>query len=174
MVTGGLRRHWQWARLTLTFILACLLLTGSTIYARDAEEYVRKFTRSREFSFSHWTMGAVHFKLGQFALGVPAYLRSVDRQNVVRTYITIVVEAGNQETRLEQMIGDPVGNFSQATIQALSEELTNVRQRQTALQPIAETILQEQAAMVLSEMGFGLGGEPFHLWRFILRSRQRR
>ncbi len=161
MATLRLRRLWLWSRPALTLILACLLLAGSTIHARDTAEYVRKYTRSREFSFSHWTMGAVRLKLGQFALGVSGYLKSVDRRNVVRTYIDLVVEAGDQEARLEQMMSDPDGTFPPATIHALAAEITNIRQRQTALQPVAETILQEQAAMVLSEMGLGLGGEPF-------------
>lgn len=161
MVKGRLRRLWVWSRPTLALILAGLLLTGSTLHARDTADYARKYTRSREFSFSKWTMDAARLKLGQFALGVSGYLESVDRQNAVRTYIDLVVEAGNQEARLEQMMSDPEGAFPPATIHALTADITNIRQHQTALQPIAETILQGQAATILSEVGLGLGGEPF-------------
>jgi hypothetical protein len=59
------------------------------------------------------------------------------------------------------MISDPERTFPPATIQGLLAEITDIRQHQRALQPVAETILQEQAALILSEMGFGLGGEPF-------------
>jgi hypothetical protein len=161
MVKRRLRRLWDLSRSTLTLVLACLLLTGSTIHARDTAEYVRKFTRAREFSFSHWTMGALRLKLGQFALGATGYLSGVDGQTAVRTYIDLVAEASDQEVRLEQMMSDPNGIFPPATIRALSEEVTRIRQLQNVFQPVAETILQEQAAMVLSEMGLGLGGEPF-------------
>jgi hypothetical protein len=140
----------------LVTLSALFLLTQSVPAARQAADRVRQFTRAIEFDFAGWTAKAAWAKLAASSLAVTDYLSEGDRSRIVRDYVGKIDRASRLETDLAvrlagQAVPDP-------ETKAIARELEQLRQEMTALQPLAEPIVQEQVAVVLAELGLDAGG----------------
>jgi hypothetical protein len=155
------RRIRTWLVKVLWIILSVLLLAGSTIQLRDPDDHVHPFTRQREFDFTNWTLDALLVKFGQVSLGAAGYLSEYDRQELVLTYFDLVMEARQLETRLTEIYADPGLTDKESIATQVIIERNSVWNRQSELQPVVETVLQEQVSFVLTSLGLDLGGAPF-------------
>ncbi|MEE9216241.1 MAG: hypothetical protein V3U32_02295 [Anaerolineales bacterium] len=138
-----------------------ILLTASAARVLDRRDQVQRFTRQLEFDYLSWTARALGKKLSQFGLGASAFLSEEDRNQVVMDYLELVREAGRLSGELASVLSDPNLPNPELTAQPISEELQLVRKRLGDLKPLAETVLQENVAVVLEEQGLGVGGTPF-------------
>jgi hypothetical protein len=146
----------QLAWRVLVTLCALFLLTQSVPAARQAADRVRQFTRAIEFDFAGWTAKAAWAKLAASSLALTDYLSEGDRSRIVRDYVGKIDRASRLETDLAvrlagQAVPDP-------ETKAIARELEQLRQEMTALQPLAESIVQEQVAVVLAELGLDAGG----------------
>ncbi len=152
---GGVLRRAAW------LALLAALLAQSTVPLRDPVERLRRYTRAREFDFLGWTLDALGVKAVQASLGVSAYLSDADRPALVRGYFDRVAQAEEIQARLTEIYADPAQPDPGRLAAPLDAQLASVRRELDRLQPTVETILQEQAAAVLTDIGLGAGGAAF-------------
>jgi len=122
---------------------------------------VRTFTRSVEFDFVGWTVRALGVRSGEFVHHAGAYLQDADRQALVREYFRLLENERVQGRELEMALSDPEGTFSSQEIDALRSAWEGARAEVDEIQPIVETIMQEQVAETLINLGLGKGGKLF-------------
>jgi hypothetical protein len=156
-----IRRIRTWLVKVLWIIFSILLVAGSTVQLRDPDDHVHLFTRQREFDFTNWTLDALLVKFGQVSLGAAGYLSEFDRQELVLTYFNLIIEARQLETRLTEIYADPSLTDKESAVAQVIIERNSVWNRQSELQPIVETVLQEQISFILADLGLDLGGAPF-------------
>jgi hypothetical protein len=148
------------SRIVLTFLIALLLLSSSSMLLSDQTEQVRAHTRDIEFDFLDWTLDALRLKLFESALGTGGYLSVDARHGLVMDYLGLVAEILQLKEYVDQIYADPnITNPQLASVpfyQKLDE--LNVQYDRTA--PIAEAILESQISYVLDWLGIGVGGEP--------------
>jgi len=142
-------------------VLLTLLMVGASIQQRDPISQIRRYTRSIEFDFFDWTLDALFIKLEQYSLGTAGYLWETDRHDLVLTYFDKVREARTIELRLQEVLTDPNLEAPEITATPIIAERNDVWRILSELEPIVETVLQEQVATVLSEIGVHLLGTPF-------------
>ena len=147
--------------LIVAVLVLSILLTASATPILDRQDQVRRFTRQLEFDYLTWTTHALGKKLGQFGLGAPGFLTDEARNQAVLDYLELVREAGRLSGDLERMLSDPNLLDSQLAAQPTNRELQIVREQLEQLKPLAETVLQENVAVVLEDLGLGVGGTPF-------------
>ena len=150
--------HFGWRG--FLFILVLLLLAGSTLQSTDAIDHIQRFTRAHEFNFLSWTLDAFAVKVGQWGLGVSSYLDDEDQEVIVLDYIQLVDDVRREERYLEDILGDPTIDDVSPLIDEQIDVLTTLRNQEGNLQPLAESILQEQIAFMVSAMGIELAGVP--------------
>ena len=122
---------------------------------------MRTFTRSVEFDFVGWTVRALGVRSGEFVHHAGAYLQDADRQALVREYFRLLENERVQGRELEMALSDPEGTFSSQEIDALRSAWEGARAEVDEIQPIVETIMQEQVAETLINLGLGKGGKLF-------------
>lgn len=156
-----LRRVWFWFSKLFWMVLLTLLMVGATTQQRDPISQIRRYTRSIEFDYFDWTLDALFIKLEQYSLGTAGYLREADRHDLVLTYFDKVREARRIESRLQEILADPNLKDPEIIAAPIIVERDDVWRTLSELEPIVETVLQEQVATVLSEIGVHLLGTPF-------------
>lgn len=134
-----------------------LLLGGSASLIQDQNDQVRRYTRALEFDYVSWTMQALGVKLGHFGLDAANYLSRPDRTQLVRDYLEQVRESDRLEAELARALADPTAADPESVARPLMLEVEQQRQHMEALQPLAESVLQENVASVLDDWGLGLG-----------------
>lgn len=157
---------------TWVIILACVL-TGSTLTDRDPYARIRRFTRVSEFDFAGWTLSALGVKVGQASLGNAGYLARPAREALVREFLDLTRQADELEARQLELTADPSRPGSSPEAASNASRLEETRRRLSTIQPDVETILQEQEAVILADLGLDLGGlslppVSFHLTRLPL------
>jgi len=135
-----------------------LFLGASTVASGDPLERVRRFTRQQEFEYVGWTLDALLFKLSAFSVGAAGYLPEPDRQDLVRSYAELIVEAGQLEARLAEIYGDPLADDPMASAAVTERQLDEARDRLRQLLPLVETVVQDQVAVALQDLGLDAAG----------------
>jgi len=146
-------------RLLLWALTLSILLTYSNVRLQDPLEQVRRFTRADEFDFLTWTVDAAAVKIGQASLGDTGYLDPAQGREVVLEYLRLIQAAEELQARLAEIYADPSLTDPASASAPVASELTATRESSRRLQPAAEAVLQEQVAVVLADLGLGLGGE---------------
>ncbi|MBW8010392.1 MAG: hypothetical protein FVQ83_04000 [Chloroflexi bacterium] len=150
-------------RLTIRLIFLTMfiqVLGPSSLPPGDELTRVRAFTRSIEFDFADWTLDALIVKLNQISLPVADYLDEAAQHRVVLDFLDLVREIRTTEFELELIYADPNEENVEAAAAPLSQQLDALYAQRDELGPLAETVLQSQLKVILTEMGFTLGGQP--------------
>ena len=113
----------------------------------------------REFDFLTWELNALREKGMAEAGDGHAYLDEDARKEAVLFYLELVASARRLDEEVRQIYADPEVTNPDVASGPLRQELADTRATLTQMQPLAETIVQEQVASVLAEEGFGLLGE---------------
>jgi hypothetical protein len=146
-----------------------ILLAGSTLlFSTDPGDAARRYTRPVEFDFVNWTLDALGVKLGQSALATPFYFNEPNRHQLVLDYFHLMDTILQDEDKLNLIYTDPSVKNPEAASASLRVVLAGLYTRQSQLDPLAESILQEQVSATLSVEGLTTGGQPippvlFHL-----------
>jgi len=137
-----------------------MFLSGaSTLAMSEPVDQVRRYTRQNEFEFVGWTLASLSMKLGQYSLGVTEYLPEEERVSLVLDYFDKLNQFQQKERELENLLGDPAISEQSVDVQSLREQTFELRSRLDYIQPLVESILQEQVAFILSGFGLGAGGK---------------
>jgi hypothetical protein len=146
-----------------------ILLSGSTLlYSNAPGDAARRYTRPVEFDFVNWTLDALGVKLGQSAIAAPYYFDGPARHQLVVDYFNLMDTILQDENKLNLIYSNPSVKDPAAASTSLRAELAGLYTRQSQLDPMAESILQEQVSATLADEGLTTGGQPippvlFHL-----------
>ncbi len=138
-----------------------LLLTYSSVRLQDPLQQVRRFTRAAEFDFLTWTVDAAAVKIRQASLGNSGYLDRDQGREAVLGYLQLVRVSEEQQANLAEVYADASLDDREAAAAPLAARLAKTRADLQHLQPAAEAVLQEQVAVVLADLGLGVGGAVF-------------
>ena len=154
-------RIWRVIKRCSLLLMAILLLGGSGLNVHDIVDRIRLFTRPVEFNYLSWTIEASFEKLSQLSLHPAAYAVEDERVQLVFDYLELVRSAQQTELEVQEAMGDPDADQANSALHERLEDLENIRNQLNQLGPPAESILQEQVAIVIADMGLELGGAPF-------------
>ena len=150
----------KYLRLVFWWIFSTLLLTKSILPPADTVEQIRSFTRYTEFDYISWTIDAVFDKICQTAVDIPRFLSGEEQLELVRSSLSLTEQIRTTEAVIETIYADP--NIDNPDI-AASEAKSTLQQLKTIekyLEPLSETILQQQASRVLQDLSLAYGGQP--------------
>ena len=150
------------------FFFAILLAGSTLLYSTQPGNATRRYTRPYEFDFVNWTIDAFGVKLGQSALSAPFYFDGPNRHQLVLDYFHLMDSILQDENKLDIMYSDPSVKDPGAASASLRATLARLYTSQSQLDPLAESILQEQVSATLAAQGLTTGGQPippvlFHL-----------
>jgi hypothetical protein len=156
-----LTRIGQWLALGLILLAAPLLLGGSAAIALNRSDQVRRFTRAMEFDYVSWTSVSLLEKFEYSALRPAIYLTEPERKTLVLQYVELVGETARLRGELEAILADPNQADPQRAGRPVGVEWEETRGRLEELRPLAESVLQENVAAVLDDLGVGWGPALF-------------
>ena len=147
---------------------AILLASSTLLYSTAPGDAVRRYTRPVEFDFVNWTLDALGVKLGQSAISAPFYFDGPARHQLVLDYFHLMDTILQDEDKLNLIYSDPSVKDPGTASASLRAVLAGLYTRQSQLDPLAESILQEQVSATLAVEGLTTGGQPippvlFHL-----------
>ena len=138
-----------------------MILSGSTLlYSTDPADAARRYTRPFEFDFVNWTLDALEVKLGQSAIAAPYYFDGSARHQLAVDYFHLMDTILQDENKLNLIYSDPSVKNPAAASTSLRAELAGLYIRQSQLDPLAESILQEQVSATLADLGLTTLGQP--------------
>lgn len=117
-------------------------------------------TRDIEFDFVSWTINALGVKLSQSALGAGNYMTEGNRHALVVEYLELVSEINQAEYELRLVYSDPNIQDPEAASAGLRIALEELYEGRAELAPFAETVLQDQLGVIVSDLGLTVGGQP--------------
>jgi hypothetical protein len=136
-----------------------MLLGGSIVSPGDQSERVRAFTRAIEFDYVSWTIDALGIKLGQAALSTTGYIPESDRSDIVLDVLSQTNQINILEGKLNDVYADPNITDHEAASVEIRHELDDLKGKRAELQPLAESILQEQINEIATQAGLTFGGQ---------------
>jgi hypothetical protein len=139
---------------------ATALLGRSNTIPGDQFELARAYTRSIEFNYVSWELGALWTKLSQWALGASAYLPDNTRKQTVLDHLKLLGQIQHVQGQLYEIYSNPNIVDPKTASTDLRLELTRLKTRQEKLEPLAESILQGQISIVVSDLGLTVEGQP--------------
>lgn len=149
-------------RLIFAFNALLAVIVGLLIFARDwpplgtEEEKLNAIVSQQQFDFLVWEANAFATKAKAALTGGHLYLTEEERKQLVLDYLALLRRAQELDGQINALYVDPNVTDPAAASADLLEELTAVRQQITAVQPLAEAIVQDQVAAVLADEGFDM------------------
>jgi hypothetical protein len=137
------------------------LLGGATLRVSGRQTEARSFTRPLEFDFVQWTVDALSVKFAQYGLDSAGYLVPDRRTAIVRQTMALLDQDAHLQSELQDLYGQPGLQDRAELIRAKQSEIAAAERQLADLQPTAETILEEQMAVVLADLGLDAGGKSF-------------
>lgn len=146
---------WALFGLVLAFFLA-----RDVYVAADTAGQVRAHVRRVEFDFLDWTLAAAGGKLRQASVDEQHFLTDAVRSNTVRHFFDLRRELEQVERDIQARYADPAVTDKAAATAKLSLRQAELRDALRQVQPLAESILQEQLSVILAEQGLTTAGQP--------------
>lgn len=147
-------------RLFFGFTTAILLLGGSSLSPTNQTERIRVFTRAIEFDYVAWTLDALGVKLAQEALGTSEYIPEDAQSQLVLDYLALVNEIYANQGKINQLYSDPGITDPKTASLELREKLAQQEDQLARLEPLAETILQNQISATAAHLNLSFAGQP--------------
>ncbi len=144
----------------IVLTVCSLALASSAPRPADEVDRVRAYTRQLEFNYLGWISDAAELKLQQSAVGIPGYMDLESRKVVVSDYLWVTQRITQADDALNRIYADPTITDKRAASVYIKAELTQLNQRQDALAPLAEGILQAEVTQVAAQLGLTTLGQP--------------
>ncbi len=156
-----------WHRIKIIVSLLLLGVVGLLLFTYEwpafgSEKYqLQAAIGSNQFDFAIWEAEAFAAKAEAILANGQSYLPAETRKEIVLHSMELAREIERLEERINRAYVDPDTADPDGATAALQAELTQKRQALKRIQPIAEAILQDQAAAVLADEGFAILGETW-------------
>lgn len=147
--------------LAILLMLMATPLTRSTVLVVTAQEKAAQLTRGLEFDYVSWLLEAAGIKTGETGIAVTQRLTAPQQHQLVLRYFDLARDLEWVAFQVQQIYTDPQVSDPQseaADLLAQQQQIQNALQR---LDPLVESILQQQVASTLVKMGIARLGEPF-------------
>jgi hypothetical protein len=152
------RALWILDKIFAILILA-ILLTGDLPRLANPTDRVRTFTRAVEFDYPTWVWNAAWTKINQSVIGAPDIFNHSNSKQIVVEYLRATQQILQIESRIEEIFSDPGTQDKESATVDLRRQRDQLRLRQDALAPFAESVLQNQVAEIFAEQGLTAGGQ---------------
>ncbi len=140
---------------TLTFIAGYAAPSPT-----DKIETIRAYTRGKEFDYLEWMSAAELLKLRAASVRLPYAIDRETQKRLVMENLRLTQSILDEERRLETIYADPAIADKESAAQETLAQLAAWRARAAQIVPLAESVLQEQTAAVLAEIGLAQAGQP--------------
>lgn len=156
-----------WKRLLAALRFGALALVFIVLAApewpdfKDDRYQIDAIIGQRSFDFVVWEINALLTKGQAFLVDGQDYITDEERQSLVLEYLALVGEVRGQERQLETIYSDPDIPDPDSESNELRQQIATNRAKLEKIQPIAESIIQEQVAAVLVDEGFDLLGSAW-------------
>lgn len=140
--------------------ICLLLLAQSGCFTGDKTEQIRAYTRAIEFDYISWTLKALGLKITQNVVDTPQYLSQSGQRKLVFTQLKLVQDIDQTNSKIERIYANPQVLDPAKDSAVDYQQLQKLIATENNVQPIAETILQQQVSTVLAENHLTLGGQP--------------
>nr|HMN62206.1 hypothetical protein [Anaerolinea sp.] len=144
----------------LALVILLILVSRSDALPADSLERIRRFTRSVEFNYVQWMLDALELKNAQAALDPSRYLNIAEQREVIFHYLDLVANIDRLNYQISLIYADPNEKNPETASADLRAQLTQARDDEAKLGPLAESIIQAQLCYVLDKMGLTTGGQP--------------
>ncbi len=149
-------RRW---RLVFLFVFAMLGLSASTQIPGDQTQIARSFTRDIEFDFIGWTLNAFKVKWLEFSLNTSNFLDQEAQRQIALQHLETIASIQRLEWELTLIYADPDIADPEVYSANLRQDLHALYDLRETTAPVAESILQNQIAVIVDELGLSLGGQ---------------
>ncbi len=155
------RRLKLWIKLLLLSWLC--LLTFTREWPPFGDEYVRiiQLVGQRQFDFLSWEVSAIAAKAEGVLANNDAFLDEASRRQTVLDYLSLIQQSQQIEREINEIYTDPAVADPVAATAVLQSQLAQLRDQIDALQPVAESIVQDQVGQILVEERFGVLGQAW-------------
>lgn len=153
-----------WKRLLTVLKLLAITLILIVLAAPEWPEFqderykIDIILGQRYFDFLIWEGNALTAKGEASLAGGQSYLGENTRKDLVLEYLNMVGQVRHLESQVNAIYSDPDVGIPAEVARELLSEISQLRSKMDELQPVAESILQEQVAIVIAEEGFELLG----------------
>jgi hypothetical protein len=147
-------------RCVFMFILCVVLLNSSVVLPGDKISLIRAFTRNIEFDYVAWIANASLVKLNQSIFAPNDYISPENQQYLVHLYIDLISKIQQSESKVIEAYSDPSQMLSEMAIMEMQTNLRDLEQKSKRLDPIVESILQNQLSTIVGANNLSLGGQP--------------
>jgi hypothetical protein len=158
-MTGMTFKKAYW--LTVILLGMSVLLVGSTVSLYDPLERLHTFTRDIEFDYVTWTLNSLSIKIGESALGLANYLPLEEQSKIVLADLDLIRQIQQKEAELTDIYADPNISDPDSSSADLRRLLSELKDRRNKLEPLAESILQNQVSGIAAEASLTFGGQTF-------------
>ena len=142
------------------FILGLVLLCSSTVLPGDKVSLIRAFTRNIEFDYVAWIANASLVKLNQSIFTPIDYITPENQQKLVHFYFDLITNIQLSESNILEAYSDPSQIQPETAIIELQANLSELEQKRRLLDPIVESIFQNQLSTIVEANNLSLGGQP--------------
>jgi len=156
-----LKRLFNFLKIVFISVAFVLLAAPEWPLFQDERYLIDTILGQRYFDFVIWETSTLAAKGEATLAGGQAYLGDETRKDTVLEYLGLVGEAKHLEAQVNLIYSDPDVEDPDETSRDLQNEIKTLRAAIEELQPIAESILQEQVATVIVEEGFDLFGRAW-------------
>jgi len=146
---------------TAAICLILLLITTSIWQPVDPEDVIRPATRSYEFDYFAWTLGAYWDKVSQTGLGINHYLTFHQERQIVKGYFTLLQQNNELEDEIEDLYSNPNAANPGLESAELRLELQSKQEELKRQSSLAEAVIQNQIAVTLESLGLTSLRQPF-------------
>lgn len=147
-------------RITIISLICIILLHRSVIPSSDPIERIRKFTRQMEFDYATWTINAVGVKTSQLLLDYADLPGDAARHDLVIEYTTTIQNLHVSDYELVTLYSDPAIQDPEAAAGQLIAQRDALQERIDTIEPVIETILQQQVSTILAGLDLTTLGSP--------------
>jgi hypothetical protein len=148
-------RHWELALLLLALLLT-MTVEGPPPGSVDTR--IARLLAGERFDFVGWEAEAVLDKLAHALVAPQRYMDESARHDFFLDYLALVSEIQRLDWEIHRIYADPDVDDAEMATAELRARLDALRAEEEARQPLAEAILEEQVACVLTDEGFGALG----------------
>lgn len=154
----------RWLIRLLTYLplalFIILTITTSDVQLIKAADRVHFMASDHAFDFDSWTVNAAWLKLTESVIAAPRYFTPPSQHQVVTEYLDLVRSLEDTGREINLIYTDPNQKDPAAASTAQRERLATLTERQKALAPLAESVLEMQVTHLLNELGLTTGGQP--------------
>lgn len=156
-----LRQLNRLAPAVLLLLFLTLLLKQEWPDFGDEEYQLATIANPYSFDYLVWEAQAIANKAEAILSGSHTYLDEAARQQMVLDTIALVGEIQQIEAGISQIYTNPDISDPNMASTRLQQVLAEKRQTLTAIQPLAEAVVQEQVGVILAEEGFEVMGQTW-------------